>query len=198
LPPNSDLTAEQFLLEVNTPGSKLSHLFPKTLARVPGLGDPQFNASNNKLHPIRLPPPIDTAIGLRLPAPHVEKVHVAEMEDHLQHELPRVKADEQHGKEAIAEGRQVGEALVEANKRFEMSATSYAFKLRNHAMPPPWIPSWFDLQARRKTPDGESPYGSSWWSFWQKSTGEHRKATQQPPREARRPSSRFRAVREQH
>jgi len=53
-------TASRILAALAEPGSKLGMLLPKTLARIPGVGDPSL-AGDHGMHETRLPPPLDTA-----------------------------------------------------------------------------------------------------------------------------------------
>lgn len=166
LPPNSEVFAKELLLQVDTPGSRLSHLLPKTLARVPGMKYPGFDGKQNAIHEIRLPPPTDSAIGFSLPTPinieEEKKLHMKQT-NMKESDLHRIEKDMKIAQEAINLGKTVQENLKMADKRFTNAAEEYGKKIERHAMTPPNFPGW--VEATANTTNGESPYPPGWWDI---------------------------------
>jgi hypothetical protein len=75
--PFSQEGAWRLLQSINEPGTELSKLLPATLARIPGmkyraLEEPNMAINGSK--EVRLPPPEDKAVGIKMPDPYLQEV----------------------------------------------------------------------------------------------------------------------------
>lgn len=132
-PPFDQEGSWRLLNLMNEMDSELSHLLPRTLARVPGL---RYRALKepNLANETRLPPPEDKAVGIKLPNPVDEEAAMAA-------ELERMKKEKEHQEfvikdkeameqmmalKAIHNGRVAQRMLKEADTRITHAAEVHA------------------------------------------------------------------------
>jgi len=108
LPPSEPSLPGLFIEAINAPlsGSKLPGLLPLTLARVPGMPDPQFSGSGTREAEVRLPAPSAATLALGTPRPGCQGAEdIAKLE--------------------IEEGLKVKDTIRRGQERLEQAAERY-------------------------------------------------------------------------
>lgn len=166
LQPDPNGEAMKLLLDVDEGCGDLAKLLPLTLARVPGLNYPTF--ANNTLSDVRLPPPADTAIGIRVPkflTPKERKEEQLEMQTERQERLGNLKRQAvlrerqlfKDARGAMMEGLRDRHLLKEEMARVQEAARNHATKLSMNAATGPSLQPW-EVAAQLYKTQGDSPY----------------------------------------